>query len=68
MIVEGSEGLTHLELILPLVLEEIRRENVKLQNLNYTTIAREARATESRSFPGKTIPQISALIRSAVKK
>ena len=68
MIVEGSEGLTHLELILPLVLEEIRRENVKLQNLNYTTIAREARAAESRSFSGKTIPQISVLIRSAVKK
>ena len=55
MIVEGSEGLTHLELILPLVLEEIRRENVKLQNLNYTTIAREARAAESRSFPGKRV-------------
>ena len=66
-VIEGTQ-LTHLEATVLYSFEEIREKNVKIASLNCCTVARALKRDHELCFPGKSVKDISKLIKSIMRK
>ena len=66
-VIEGTQ-LTHLEATLLYILEEIQSKNVKIVSVNYCTVARALKRDYDLCFPGKSVKDISKLIKNIIIK
>ena len=66
-VIEGTQ-LTHLEATVLYTFEEIQEKNVKIASLNCCTVARALKRDHDSCFPGKSIKDISKLIKNIMRK